>query len=149
MKDTSQLTLKLEESDYSTFSLGIFSTWLLSLLCLFFIKVRPRKTGKTNSKYTHFPAFVTYFLSWIFGLKPIISVICQKQQINNCVVNSDTYLSLPSDIDVIGWHRDGAFQSHADSIKKKLLRETINFSFISNPILSLLKKKEAQISKEI
>ncbi len=143
MKDTSQLTLELEESDYSTFSLGIFSTWLLSLLCLFFIKVRPRKTGKTNSKYTHFPAFVTYFLSWIFGLKPIISVICQKQQINNCVVNSDTYLSLPSDIDLIGWHRDGAFQSHADSIKKKIASRNYKFFIYLKPNPFTFKKERS------
>ena len=127
MKNTSQLALELQESDYCTFSLGIFSTWLLSLFCLFCIKIRPRKTSKTNSKYTYFPPFVTYFLSWVFGLKPIISTICQKQDISDCVVNSDTYLSLPSETDLVGWHRDGAFQLNTESIKIKITSQNYKF----------------------
>ena len=133
MKNTSQLALELQESDYSTFSLGIFSTWLLSLFCLFCIKIRPRKTSKTNSKYTHFPPFVTYFLSWVFGLKPIISTICQKQYISDCVVNSDTYLSLPSETDLVGWHRDCAFQLNTESIKIKITSQNYKFFIYLNP----------------
>jgi hypothetical protein len=133
MKNTSKLALELEESDYSTFSLGIFSTWLLSLFCLLTIKIRPKSTNKINSKYTHFPSFVTYFLSWLLRLKPIIWAICQKQEIHNCVVNSDTYLSLPSDIDLIGWHRDGAFQLNAKSIKKKIASRNYKFFIYLNP----------------
>ena len=133
MKNTTQLALELKESDYSTFSLGILSTWLLSLLCLFFIKVRPRKSGKTNSKQTHFPAFVTHFLSWVIGFKPIISTICQKEYINNCTVVSDTYLSFPSETDLIGWHRDGAFQYNAESIKKKIASRNYKLFIYLNP----------------
>ena len=133
MKNSSQLALDVKECDYSTFSLGIFSTWLLSLFCLFCIKMRPKKTAKTNSKYTTFPRFVTSLLSWVLGLKPAMSIISQKLNIDCYKVDSDSYLSLPAETDLVDWHRDSSFQLDTESIKMKTGRHDYKFFVYLNP----------------
>ena len=135
IKHSYRLALDLRERDYSTFYLGKFSTWLLSLFCLFCIKIRPKETTRTNSKYTIFPRFVTSLLSWVLGLKPAMSIISQKLNIDCYKVDSDSYLSLPAETDLIDWHRDGAFQLNTESIKMKTGRHNCKFLFISIQIL--------------
>jgi len=50
---------------------------------------------------------------------------------------------LPSDIDLIGWHRDGAFQSHADSIKKKIASRNYKFFIYLKPNPFTFKKERS------
>ena len=133
MKNSSQLALDLKECDHSIFSLGIFSTWLLSLFCLFCIKIRPKKASKTNSKYTTFPRFVTSLLSWVLGLKPAMSIISQKLNIDCYKVDSDSYLSLPAETDLVDWHRDSSFQLNTESIKIKTPSQNYKFFIYLNP----------------
>jgi hypothetical protein len=147
MKSPSQLALNLQESDYSTFSLGRFSTWLLSLFCLFCLKIRPKKTGKKDSRYTYFPRFVTSFLCWVLRFKNIFSIIFQKLNIDCCKINSDSYLSLPCEKDVIGWHRDNAFQLESKNIKFKSERLNIKLFIYLNPNPFAFKEKIKLIFK--
>ena len=133
MNNTSQLALNLQESDYSTFSLGIFSTCLLSLFCLCCLKIRPKKTGKKDSRYTYFPRFVTSFLCWVLRFKNIFSIIFQNLNIDCYEINSDSYLSLPCEKDVIGWHRDAAFQLEPENVKIKSRYYNIKIFIYLNP----------------
>jgi hypothetical protein len=116
MISPSKSALELKERDYCIFSLGKFTVWVLSLFCLFCIKICPKKTTKTSSKYTTFPSFVTSVLYWVLGFKPVISLIFKKHNIDNYKVNSDSYLSLPNNNNIIEWHRDGGFDPELDKI---------------------------------
>lgn len=144
MKNSSRLALDLKECDCSTFYLGKFSTWLLSLFCLFCIKIRPIETTRTNSKYTTFPRFVTSLLSWVLGLKPAMSIISQKLNIECHEVDSDSYLSLPTETVLINWHRDSAFTLDPELIKTKTGRHTYKFFIYLNPNPFSFRQKEAQ-----
>ena len=105
----------------------------MSLFCLFCIKIRPKETTRTNSKYTIFPRFVTSLLSWVLGLKPAISLISQKLNIDCYKVDSDSYLSLPTEAVLIDWHRDSAFTLETENIKIKTGRHTYKFFVYLNP----------------
>jgi hypothetical protein len=142
MKYSSKMALDIQECDYSTFSLGKFSVWLLSLFCLFCIKIRPKKTGKDNTKSTTFPYFFTSFLSMVLGLKPTILNIYKKLNTDISVLNSDSYLSFPSEGNIVEWHRDGAFQLNTESIKLKTGSRTIKFFIYLDPTPFRRKKTE-------
>jgi hypothetical protein len=133
IKHSYRLALDLRECDYSTFYLGKFSTWLLSLFCLFCIKIRPKETTKTNSKYTTFPRFITSLLSWVLGLTRPMSLISQKLNIDCYKVDSDSYLSLPTETVLIDWHRDSAFTLATENIKLKTGLHTYKFFVYLNP----------------
>ena len=75
MTKPSTLASELLERDYSIFSIGKVLVWLLSIFCLLFINIRPKKTDKASSRYTTFPSFITSALYWILGLKPAIELI--------------------------------------------------------------------------
>ena len=107
MMKPSKLALELQKYDYCIFYLGKFPVWLLSVFCLFYIKIRPKKTNKTKSSYTTFPRFITFVLYWILGFKPAVSHIFKKNNIDDYMVNSDSYLSLSDKNYIIEWHRDG------------------------------------------
>jgi hypothetical protein len=147
MKKISQLALDLQKTDYTTFSLGLFSTWLLSLFCIFCIKIRPKKTSKTNSRYTHFPRCITSLLCWALRFKHLFVNIFQKLNIDSHEINSDSYLSLPNENDILRWHRDGAFQLNTESIKMKTGRHTCKFFIYLNPNPFPFKQEESSTFK--
>jgi hypothetical protein len=60
-------------------------------------------------------------------------MIFQKLNMDCCEINSDSYLSLPNENDVVGWHRDGAFQLNTESIKIKTGRHNCKFFIYLNP----------------
>ena len=107
MTKPSTLASELLERDYSIFSIGKVLVWLLSIFCLLFINIRPKKTNKASSRHTTFPSFITSPLYWILGHKPAIELIFKNHNIDIYKVNSDSYLSLPDKNNIIEWHRDG------------------------------------------
>ena len=53
--------------------------------------------------------------------KKMSKYISQKLNIDCYKVDSDSYLSLPAETDLIDWHRDGAFQLNTESINLRFI----------------------------
>ena len=72
----------------------------------------------------------------ILGLKPAISLIFKKYNIDNYKVNSDSYLSLPTENNIIEWHRDGGVDPECSpELNKKMVvdRQVIKFFIYLDP----------------